>query len=166
MGNNTSVQKHTTSDAIALGRSSTDSSAWVSSVFGGIFILSAIILLILFIFYPTTEYCVTDTDCDDNDTCNKSRNHCNKKKKNIGYLIGFIVCLIIGILLILSGMHSFRMLNDEKYLRGVGEGIYQQQAINRAQAPYLAAGEAGAMILDAANNNDRYDDFRYDRYGF
>jgi len=159
MGNNTSVQKHTTSDAIALGKSSTDNSAWFSSVFGGIFILSAIILLILFIFHPVTNSCVMDTDCDDDDTCNKSRNHCNKKKKNIGYLIGFIVCLIIGIILIFSGIHSFKMLNNNQYLRGVGERIYQQQAINRAQAPYLAAGEAGAMMMDAANN--RYNDAYY-----
>ena len=102
--------------------------------------------------YPSFTYCVSDSDCDDDDTCNKSRNHCTKKKRNIGYIIGFIVCLIIGILLIFSSMHNFKMLNDDQYLRGVGEKIYQQQAIDRAEAPYLAAGEAGAMILDASNN--------------
>jgi hypothetical protein len=160
MGNNTSIQKHTTSDAIALGRSSTDSSAWFSSVFAGIFILASIILLMLFIFYPSITYCVSDSECDDDDTCNKSRNHCNKKKRNIGYLIGFIVCLIIGVLLIFSSIHDFKMLHNDQYLRGVGERTYQQQAIDRAQAPYLAAGEAGAMILDASKNNNN-NNFRY-----
>jgi amino acid transporter len=152
MGNNTSVQQHTKSDAIALGRSSTDSSAWFSGVFAVIFIFASLILLMFFIMYPSFTYCVSDSDCDDDDTCNKSRNHCTKKKRNIGYIIGFIVCLIIGILLIFSSMHNFKMLNDDQYLRGVGERIYQQQAIDRAEAPYLAAGEAGAMILDASNN--------------
>ena len=160
MGNNTSVQQHTKSDSIALGRSSTDNSAWFSSVFGGIFIISAIILLILFIFYPSSQYCVVDSDCDDDDTCNKSRNDCNKKKRNIAYLFGFIVCLIIGLLFIFSGIHSFKMLHDEKYLRGVGEQIYQRQAIDRAQAPYLAVGEAGEMLLDASNNNKYNNGFR------
>jgi hypothetical protein len=52
------------------------------------------------------------------------------------------------------GIHSFKMLNNTQYLRGIGEGIYQQQALNKAEAPYLAAGAAGAMVLDAANNNN------------
>ena len=77
-----------------------------------------------------------------------------RKKGNIGYLIGFIVCLIIGVLLIFSSIHNFKMLHNDQYLRGVGERIYQQQAIDRAEAPYLAAGEAGAMIMDAANNKN------------
>lgn len=154
MGNAPSVEKHSNSDAIALGRAATDNSAWVNTVFGGLFIIGSLIFLVLFISYPSTIDCVTDSDCSDNDTCNKDRNHCNNKKRNVNYLIGFGVCLVIGIIFIFMGIHSFKMLNNTQYLRGIGEGIYQQQALNKAEAPYLAAGAAGAMVLDAANNNN------------
>jgi hypothetical protein len=42
MGNNTSVTKHTSSDAVALGEARTSSTAWFSTVFGGILLLGAI----------------------------------------------------------------------------------------------------------------------------
>jgi hypothetical protein len=152
MGNNTSVTKHTSSDAVALGEARTSSTAWFSTVFGGILLLGAIAFLIAALV-PSDVSCYEDSDCDINDSCNKDRNICNKKKRNLHYLIGFATCLILGILFGVMGIHSFKMLHNKNYLRGVGEGIYQQQALNRTEAPYLAAGAAGAMIMDGFNNN-------------
>lgn len=153
MGTKISIPKHTASEAIARGKASATSSGYTAIICAIIFGLVGIGLLIAYSI-PQYKSCVLDEECQDGDTCDRSRGHCRKKSRSIGLLIGGLACLMItGILGFLGNLNMTRS-RDTAYDRQLGERLIRQQAANAANAPYYAGAAVVESLADGGNRNN------------
>lgn len=160
MGTKISIPKHTASEAIARGKSSASSAGYAGIIFAILFGLVGIGLLIAFAI-PRSTSCVLDEECQDGDTCDRTKGKCRKKSRSIPLLIGGLVCLVIAGILGFVGSLNLSRSKDTSYDRQLGERLIRQDAANAANAPYYAGAAAIEAIADSGRRNDDYEYYNY-----
>ena len=98
---------------------------------------------------------MSDMNCTTGDTCDDDKK-CKKATRNIGLLIGGLVCILIAGILGVVGKHTFDLSHDDAYDMQLGERLIRQDAANAANAPYYAGAAAISALADRPRENYGY----------